>query len=244
MISLCRTWTVYYDNIYLLSEAQDNSEDDDSFTSEKGKGSQQVPPSENVTKVGKTDRFCGGRMDANQTEKLEPVRKSNRILRRRFVDETPDYGDDDMEVRYLEKLKKSKVTTDYGVDYKDDEERKSRKQRKISTVLKLDTSGQNVDRVYYSSSRSEKENKKSVLQRVSDDIDYVEEEEPISDGEPDSRRKKPRKEFVDSVATHKNMMTVTTRQRALQTGKDVSSCSGASLIEFPNGLPPAPPKSE
>ncbi|KAA8545253.1 hypothetical protein F0562_020037 [Nyssa sinensis] len=39
-------------------------------------------------------------------------------------------------------------------------------------------------------------------------------------------------------------MAVTTRQRAIQTGKDISSSSGASLIEFPNGLPPAPPRKQ
>ncbi|KAB5556124.1 hypothetical protein DKX38_007033 [Salix brachista] len=38
-------------------------------------------------------------------------------------------------------------------------------------------------------------------------------------------------------------MSVTTCQRALQTGKDVSS-GFASLIEFPYGLPPAPPKKK
>ena len=41
----------------------------------------------------------------------------------------------------------------------------------------------------------------------------------------------------------KREMTLTTRQRALQSSKDASA-SGANLIEFPNGLPPAPPRSE
>uniref|UniRef100_A0A6N2L3Q9 Leucine-rich repeat-containing N-terminal plant-type domain-containing protein n=1 Tax=Salix viminalis TaxID=40686 RepID=A0A6N2L3Q9_SALVM len=48
--------------------------------------------------------------------------------------------------------------------------------------------------------------------------------------------------FYVSFANSKKEMTVNTHQRALQTGKDVSS-GFASLIEFPYGLPPAPPKS-
>ncbi|KAJ6775545.1 hypothetical protein OIU79_018670 [Salix purpurea] len=70
---------------------------------------------------------------------------------------------------------------------------------------------------------------------------YCSQEDLGSDGDRTSKRKKPRKELVDLSADSKKEMTVTTRQRALQTGKDVSS-DFASLIEFPYGLPPAPPK--
>jgi INO80 complex subunit B len=63
-----------------------------------------------------------------------------------------------------------------------------------------------------------------------------------SDGDPTSKNKKPRKELADLSVDSKKEMTVTTRQRALQTGK-VASSGFPSLIEFPNGLPPAPPKS-
>ncbi|KAB5556013.1 hypothetical protein DKX38_006922 [Salix brachista] len=94
----------------------------------------------------------------------------------------------------------------------------------------------------HGSTRFGKECKKSKLGRVSEDTDYVEEEDLGSDGDSTSKRKKPRKELVDLSADSKKEMTVTTRQRALQTGKDVSS-GFASLIEFPYGLPPAPPKS-
>ena len=99
-----------------------------------------------------------------------------------------------------------------------------------------------VDMGDYGSSRLVKQAKMSRSGRIYDDTDYVEEEEPISDCEPDSKRKIPRKEFVESLVDHKKEMTVTTRQRALQTSRDISSSAG--LIEFPNGLPPAPPRSE
>ncbi|KAJ6775539.1 HIT ZINC FINGER AND PAPA-1-LIKE DOMAIN-CONTAINING PROTEIN [Salix purpurea] len=94
----------------------------------------------------------------------------------------------------------------------------------------------------HGSTRFGKECKKSKLGRVSEDTDYVKEEDLGSDGDRASKRKKPRKELVDLSADSKKEMTVTTRQRALQTGKDVPS-GFASLIEFPYGLPPAPPKS-
>nr|GMD88510.1 SWR1 complex subunit 2 isoform X1 [Ipomoea batatas] len=37
-------------------------------------------------------------------------------------------------------------------------------------------------------------------------------------------------------------MAMTTRRRALQTGKEVSSLSSMSAVEFPHGLPPPPKK--
>lgn len=57
------------------------------------------------------------------------------------------------------------------------------------------------------------------------------------------KKKKQRKESVDVLMDSKREMTLTTRQRALQSSKDASA-SSSSLIEFPNGLPPAPPRSE
>lgn len=168
----------------------------------------------------------------NQSDNYEPVRKSKRVPKRRLLDGA--FSDDDEEIRFLEKLKTPKVPTDYGAEYKDDE-LGTKKHRRISRVLNRsgDVAGD------YGSSRSVKESKKSSRSvRVSEDNDYVEDEEPMSDVDMESKRKK---QLVDS----NKEMAITTRQRAhLQTGKDPSSGSGASLIEFPNGLPPAPPRSE
>lgn len=168
----------------------------------------------------------------------EPIRKSKRIPKRRFLDEAGDAGDDDVEVRCLEKLKAPKVTSDYSLEDQEDEERAIRKERKISSVGQY-----SADLGDYGISRSSKEGKKSRPGRVFDDTDYLEEDEPVSDGELNTKRKKPRREFVESSSDNKKEMTVTTRQRALQTGTDVSSSLGATAIEFPNGLPPAPPRS-
>lgn len=79
-----------------------------------------------------------------------------------------------------------------------------------------------------------------------DDKDYTEEEEddePVSDDEPGSRRKKLEKGPLDSYVDGRNESTPTTRNRALQSGKDILSGPGAGL-EFPNGLPPAPSKKQ
>lgn len=223
-----------------MSMVQENSDDNRSFSSDKGSGLRGVPwkdLSKSVTDVGKADSSRGGMPE-------EPVRKSKRVPKRRLLDAVDDGDDDDVEVRYLEKLKTSKITSDHSVEYNGDGERKSRKERKISTVMKGSGVGQfSVDLGGYGISKSCKESKKSRGGRVSDDTDYEEEEEPVSDGEPSTKRKKLRKEFVESSSYNKEM-TVTTRQRALKTGNNVASSLGASPIEFPNGLPPAPPRSE
>lgn len=208
---------------------QENSDESRSLSSDKGSGLRGVPRKANSSRDGMLE---------------EPVRKSKRVPKRRLLDAVDDGNDDDVEVRYLEKLKTSKMTSDYSVGFNEDEERKSRKERTISTVMKGSGVGQySVDVGDYGKSRSGKEGKKSKVGRVLDDTDYEEDEEAFSDGEPTTKRKKLTKEFVESSSYNKEM-TVTTRQRALKTGKDVSSSLGASLIEFPNGLPPAPPRSQ
>ncbi|KAJ9180341.1 hypothetical protein P3X46_008599 [Hevea brasiliensis] len=230
-------------------------EDNRSFASDKGSGLRGVPWkdfSRSSLTVGKADGLRGRMPEENlsskQTDKYEPVRKSKRVPKKRLLDgvlDDEDEDEDDDEIRYLEKVKTSKITADYGAEYEDEQEERSRKQRKISKVLKRNVGGlYDADVGDHSSSRFGKEIKKSKSGRVSDDTDYVEEEEPGSDGEPTTKRKKPRKELVDLMEDSKKEMTVTTRQRALQTGKDGSSSFGASLIEFPNGLPPAPPKKQ
>ncbi|KAK7840674.1 hypothetical protein CFP56_041470 [Quercus suber] len=54
--------------------------------------------------------------------------------------------------------------------------------------------------------------------------------------------KKQKKESVDSLMDNKREMTLIMRQWALQSSKD--SATGTSVIEFPNGLPPAPSRKQ
>ncbi|KAF8387636.1 hypothetical protein HHK36_026289 [Tetracentron sinense] len=232
---------------------QDNSDDDHSPPPDKGSGLQGVPWkdfSRGGFSLGKVDSSRGKMpeesVSAKRTDKLDPVRKSKRVPKRRVLDGAFDDGDKDEEIRYLEKLKISKVTVDDGAEYEDNDER-SKKHRRISRVSK----SRMIDGKYdedvenFSSSRSDKDGKKKPKSEgVYEDTD-VEEEELASDGEPEDTRKKPRKESIDTLMEGKEMtMTLTTRQRALQSGKDASSGSGASVIEFPNGLPPAPPRKQ
>ncbi|KAK7275254.1 hypothetical protein RIF29_16364 [Crotalaria pallida] len=78
--------------------------------------------------------------------------------------------------------------------------------------------------------------------RESEDTDY-EDEEFRSDFELDDKKVKKQKGFVDGLMVTKSEMTLTTRQQARLSSKDATS-SGASLIEFPSGLPPAQPRKQ
>ncbi|XP_043719385.1 uncharacterized protein LOC122667209 [Telopea speciosissima] len=232
---------------------QDNSDDDNSPPPEKASGFQGVPWtnfSRGGFNLGKREDSSKGKMyedSGKRTDKFEPVRKSKRVPKRRVLDDAFDDSDGDEEIRYLERLKTSKSATGYGAEYEDDDDEGSRKQRRILKVSKsrIVDGEYDEDMEEYGSSRSGKDGqKKSRSDRVSEDTDYFEEEEPASDGEPEAKRKKPRKESVDTLMESKKEISLTTRQRALQTGKDVSSGTGANLIEFPNGLPPAPPRKQ
>lgn len=176
-------------------------------------------------------RTSGKITSSKQGNKIEPIRKSKRVPKRRVLDgEFGDGDEDDDEIRYLERLKTSKVSAVYR------DEEVSRKHRKLSSVSDMETSA---------SSRSIKDGKgKSRSDKMYEDTDYEEDEDSVSDVEPEHKKKKrQKKESVDVLMDSKREMTLTTRQRALQSSKDASA-SGANLIEFPNGLPPAPPRSE
>ncbi|XP_008451474.1 uncharacterized protein LOC103492752 isoform X1 [Cucumis melo] len=155
----------------------------------------------------------------------ESLRKSKRASKKRVLDGDFDDDDDD-EIRYLEKLRTSKAYA----GYRDDGEEPSKKQRKLSSISSMENYGASKHKV-----RSD---------MASDDKDYEEEEESVSDGDADGNHKKQRKESIDTLMEGKREITLTTRQRALQSSKDASSARGGSLIEFPNGLPPAPPRKQ
>lgn len=165
-----------------------------------------------------------------QGDKSDSVRKSKRVPKKRVIDSFDDDDNDD-EIRYLEKLKYARS----AAGTRDDDEESSRKHRRLSKF-----SGNSPENLEGSvSSRSSKDAKK---RSPSEDTEYDEEEELGSDGELESRKKKKaRKDPVDSLVEPKQEMTLTTRQRALQSGRDASGPSG-SAVEFPNGLPPAPPR--
>lgn len=140
-------------------------------------------------------------------------------------EEGEDDDDDDAEIRYLLKLKTSRTASFHDIGYEN--KTRVRKLRKISKVMDKST--------------QETTNSSSLI--ALEDIEYTKEEgsAPDSDIEPKSR--KSRREATDDSDFSKRDSSITTRRRAIQTGRDNSPSFGASLIQFPDGLPPAPPRS-
>lgn len=160
-----------------------------------------------------------------------PIRKSNRISKRRVLDEELDsLDDDDEEIQFLRRMKMAKVVA-VEEDVDDDEDR-TRKHKKLSKVMK-----QNVE-FPRGVGTSEKSAKKDKMGKAFDDADYVkdddeEEEEAVSDVELENKSARTRRGAEEGQSEVKTEMTVTTRRRSGHSG---------NLIEFPRGLPPAPPR--
>ncbi|KAK4756522.1 hypothetical protein SAY87_006649 [Trapa incisa] len=181
-----------------------------------------------------TGKMTGKNVAGKQGERSEPVRKSRRMPKKRIMEGEFDEDEDD-EIRYLEKLKASRISA----GNKEFDEDSGRKQRKLASVSDIEQQGT------FKAGRDAK--RKSRVNSVSEDADYGEEEETGSDGDLEGKkRKKQKKESIDSLMDNNNKreMTLTTRQRAMQSSKDGSVGTGSSLVEFPNGLPPAPPRKQ
>ncbi|CAA7055143.1 unnamed protein product [Microthlaspi erraticum] len=166
-----------------------------------------------------------------------PVRKSNRISKRRVLDEDLD-DDEDEEIQFLKRVKMAKaVAVEEIVDVDDEDGEMSRKHKKLSKVMK-----QNVEYPRGGVGTSEKSGKKSG--KAFEDADFVkdeeedeeEEEEGLSEAEVEIDNKSARtrrRAAEEGLSDLKTEMTVTTRRR---------SGHGGNQIEFPCGLPPAPPR--
>uniref|UniRef100_A0A1J3JJV2 INO80 complex subunit B-like conserved region domain-containing protein n=1 Tax=Noccaea caerulescens TaxID=107243 RepID=A0A1J3JJV2_NOCCA len=166
-----------------------------------------------------------------------PVRKSNRISKRRVLDEELD-DDEDEEIQFLKRVKMAKVV-DVEEDVDDEDGEMSRKHKKLSKVMK-----QNVEYPRGGVGTWEKSGKKEkTTGKAFEDADFVkddeedeEEEEGLSEAEVEVDNKSARtrrRAAEEGLSETKTEMTVTTRRR---------SGHGGSLIEFPRGLPPAPPR--
>ncbi|KAF4358906.1 hypothetical protein F8388_012923 [Cannabis sativa] len=166
----------------------------------------------------------------------EPIRKSNRVPKRRALDARLDEDDDDEdeEIRYLEKLRASKNSggNENGKDYRSHQEH---------VVLKLPKSRLMVDGLYNDAvgdyvlpklgSR-----KKSRPEKEFEDIDYMAEEEVISDEEPGSAGKNLKKECPSPYVQEWKESIPTTRTRAMQQGQEVLNGLSASSIDVSNYL--------
>ncbi|XP_051146847.1 uncharacterized protein LOC127262270 isoform X2 [Andrographis paniculata] len=191
---------------------------------------------------GKTEDSL--RVDLPEISDKKPL-KHRRLskAKSRYLSAYEDVDDeDDGEIQYLQKLKTSKIASSDSTDY--EEEPRGKKLRKISRVMDRRVDGYGSSIADFNSSRpASKESKKSKSLRASEDTDYMEEEESVSDGEIENKSKKHMKEPIDVVEYSKPESSITTRRRAILTGKDVSASGlGSSSIQFPDGLPPAPPR--
>ncbi|KAI7748450.1 hypothetical protein M8C21_007608 [Ambrosia artemisiifolia] len=201
---------------------QDNSDEDDSSL-DRNIGLQGIPWKD-FSRVGFTlgreNTSTGLNSGGKQGEKIDRTRKSKRIPKKRVFD--GDFVDeDDDEIRYLEKLKTVRVAG-ASRDYDDDS---SKKHKSLSRVFKEEPSPL-----------------RSSRDSGSVDTDY-EEEDLVSDHENEGNKgKKSRKGSPDSPDLAKKETTLTSRQRALLSGRDYASA--ATQIEFPNGLPPAAPRKQ
>ncbi|KAL6978265.1 hypothetical protein U1Q18_019933 [Sarracenia purpurea var. burkii] len=189
---------------------------------------------------GKEDSLMGKipekNASGNEGKKSESIRKSKRVPKRRVLDGAFDEDDEDDEIRYLEKLRFSKA----AAGYKYFEEESGKKQR-FSRIPKNSKHDKILEDFVLPRS-TEDSNKKPGSERGSEDADYEEEEELPSDGESEGmKKKKPMKDSVDSPVESRSELALTTRQRALLSSKDDAP---SSVIEFPNGLPPAPPRKQ
>ena len=171
----------------------------------------------------------------------EPVRKSNRVPKRRVLDVGLNEDDDeDEEIRYLEKLGTSKNPggNEDGKDYRIQKKRvilKVPKRRLVIDGLHGDAVGD------YGSPRLGRDSrKKSRLEKEFEYIDYVEEEEAISDEEPGSTGKKLKKGSPSRYVEEWKESTPTTRTRATQYGIG----SSVSSIDLSNYLLSSKSRSE
>lgn len=165
----------------------------------------------------------------------DPVRKSNRVPKRRFLDNAFDQAQDDDEIRYLEGLRASKFPSDRSVE--DENNGEDVKKRKLSKISKSKSSAEEVVQDYGFPKPSKDSRKMLKPGRESDDTDYFEEEESVSDADPESKSKRQKKVLSPDPGTDGRSEPLRTRQRALQSGKGTGS---ASAMEFPDGLPPPP----
>jgi hypothetical protein len=162
----------------------------------------------------------------NAGSSSEPVRKSQRVPKRRSLDSDIDQ---DHETRYLEKSRVSK-TMAQPTEFEDTLD-EGFKKRKVSKVISNNNSNGNIrsgmrtsnyelDEDFVVSRMGRDGTNHRRHKNIEQNGGFIEGEEVGSDGGLDAK--------------------LTTRQRAMQ-GK---GGSGNSLIEFPNGLPPAPSRSK
>lgn len=200
---------------------QEKRESSYSSHPDKGKNFQGVQMKEfsrSVSGFGKEsslqEKLSGDSASFNETNNCQPVRKSKRVPKSRFLD--IGYSDDeqDEEMRYLGRLGASKIAKG-----------------------KQNDSGMHFDNLEdCGSPRLDRDRNKLSSDNEYEDNDYVEEEH-TSDFEPDLKTKKSRKGALDIEGGKK--VTLITCNRAIHSSTDV-----LPDLDYPDGLPLVPPKKK
>ncbi|KAL6292991.1 hypothetical protein ACE6H2_001133 [Prunus campanulata] len=153
----------------------------------------------------------------------EPVRKSKRVPKRCVLDADED-DDEYEEIRFLGRLSASKVARSERIQMDDD--------------FHGDANGE------YKSSRLGKDRRnKSRSEKKYKDKDYLQEEEQLASAdEPEPNGKKLKKGSLCLPLEGWKESPPTTRNRALQSGKDILTGSGSGFHELATDLLPAPSK--
>lgn len=172
-------------------------------------------------------RLSRGAKEDSQAKIMEDVRykKEKDKNQRTSVDEP---------ARKSKRVRKRRIRE--GSLDEDDEDDEMRYIRKQKNSKRSKISAYSVDEDYGLIQSNKESRKKLNTGKGLDITDYVQEEEPGSDDGLDTKKKKLKKESVEQLADVRTE-PLTTRQRALQ------SSNGCGLIEFPDGLPPAPTRS-
>lgn len=221
---------------------QDNTDGNHSFSLDKGKrlGVKWKSISKTDSSSQKEHSFRG-KFGENSDES---VRKSKRVPKRRILDVGfGEVNDEDEEIQHLGRFSASKV---YGGD--DGEYQRNQKERRILRVSQNHLMMDGLDNEAvgdYSSSRLGKDSRmKSRSEKVyEEDTDYLE-EEPLSDKEPGSTGKKLKKGSPYPCAEGQKATTPTTRNRALQDGRDNLDGSTSSFVDLSDCLLPPKSRSE
>ncbi|XP_073292450.1 uncharacterized protein [Primulina huaijiensis] len=177
-------------------------------------------------------------------ESVKQGSKHERSCERKFVNKkyvsdelyNDEDEDEDDEILYLQKLKNSKISVCSNTDYED--KTIGKQMRKVSRVMGWHTYGYETVIGQYDSSNLRKESMNSQLPRSFEVPDYLEDKDSVFDCEIEQLKNKNKRQEPIEVSKYSDMeSSITTRKRAVLTGRDVSPGLGAGPTHFPTLSP-------
>ncbi|CAA6658637.1 unnamed protein product [Spirodela intermedia] len=214
----------------------------ESPSSDSGRGNR-ADASDDAAAVSVENRLRKVKLKVGGVTRTIHAKEEQRLPRKRAPEkafseegeEDDDYDHEDDEIRYLERLRASRASSNNGWS-----------KTSVPVGSKMERNAKSAKRAYeegkdISLSRQTEGRKKPRSGRDSeDDMEEEEAESDAGDVEGDGQGQ----EALDSLADGRRELSLTTRQRAIRFAKDGSGGSNTSLIEFPNGLPAAPSRKQ